>query len=175
MSKRVCEQDELCFSELEWQSLPEMPTRPIDEFTGANSRWFDPKLHWPTIGVDGNVAALLEPMVPCTELFLAFCADSVPISMLPLANDRLWTEPWLAFSAGELLWNPAFWISSLWNQTLVWVSHYDGRALNVNPGLQHPLCMVQCTHLITTGGTLHLYNRGSSMQVNSLCSGANNI
>ena len=27
-----------------------------------------------------------------------------------------------------------------------------------------PLCMVQCTHLITTDGTPHLYNRGSSMQ-----------
>ena len=38
-----------------------------------------------------------------------------------------------------------------------------------------PICMVQCTHLITTGGAPHLYNRGSSMQVNSLHSGANNI
>ena len=38
-----------------------------------------------------------------------------------------------------------------------------------------PLCMVQCTHLITTGGTPHLYNRRSSMQVNSLHSGANNM
>ena len=34
-----------------------------------------------------------------------------------------------------------------------------------------PICMVQCTHLITTGGTPHLYNRGSSMLVNSLHSG----
>ena len=25
------------------------------------------------------------------------------------------------------------------------------------------ICMVQCTHLITTGGTPHLYNRGSSI------------
>ena len=25
----------------------------------------------------------------------------------------------------------------------------------------NPICMVQCTHLITTGGTPHLYNRGS--------------
>ena len=55
-------------------------------------------------------------------------------------------------------------------------AHYDGRALSGNPGLQYPLCMVQCTHLITTGGTPHLYNRGStSMQVNSLHSGANNV
>ena len=38
-----------------------------------------------------------------------------------------------------------------------------------------PVCMVQCTHLITTGGTPNLYNRGSSMQVNSLHSGANNM
>ena len=53
--------------------------------------------------------------------------------------------------------------------------HYDDRALNGNPGLQYPPFMVQCTHLITTGGTPHLYNRGSSMQVNSLHSGANNI
>ena len=53
--------------------------------------------------------------------------------------------------------------------------HYDDRALNDNPGLQYPPFMVQCTHLITTGGTPHLYNRGSSMQVNSLHSGANNI
>ena len=30
-----------------------------------------------------------------------------------------------------------------------------------------PNCMVQCTHLITTGGTPHLYNRWSSMQVDS--------
>ena len=35
-----------------------------------------------------------------------------------------------------------------------------------------PLCMVQWTHLITTA---HLYNRGSSMQVNSLHFGANDI
>ena len=35
------------------------------------------------------------------------------------------------------------------------------------------ICMVQCTHLITTGGTPHLYNRGSSMLVNSLHSGEN--
>ena len=26
-----------------------------------------------------------------------------------------------------------------------------------------PICMVQCTYLITTGGIPHLYNRGSSM------------
>ena len=38
-----------------------------------------------------------------------------------------------------------------------------------------PFCMVQCTYLITTGGTPHLYNRGSSMQVNSLHSGANDV
>ena len=38
-----------------------------------------------------------------------------------------------------------------------------------------PLCMVQCTHLITTGGTPHLYNRGSSMLVNSLHSGENDM
>ena len=38
-----------------------------------------------------------------------------------------------------------------------------------------PICMVQCTHLITTGGTPHLYNRGSSMLVNSLHSGENNM
>ena len=38
-----------------------------------------------------------------------------------------------------------------------------------------PLCMVQRTHLITTGGTPHLYNRGSSMLVNSLHSGENNM
>ena len=38
------------------------------------------------------------------------------------------------------------------------------------------ICMVQCTHLITTGGTPHLYNtRGSSMLVNSLHSGENNM
>ena len=30
------------------------------------------------------------------------------------------------------------------------------------------ICMVQCTHLITTGGTPHLYNRGSSMLVDIL-------
>ena len=36
------------------------------------------------------------------------------------------------------------------------------------------ICMVQCTHLITTGGTPHLYDRGSSMLVNSLHSGENN-
>ena len=36
-----------------------------------------------------------------------------------------------------------------------------------------PICMVQCTHLITTGGTPDLYNRGSSMLVNSLHSGEN--
>ena len=37
------------------------------------------------------------------------------------------------------------------------------------------ICMVQCTHLITTGGTPHLYNRRSSMLVNSLHSGENNM
>ena len=37
------------------------------------------------------------------------------------------------------------------------------------------ICMVQCTHLITTGGTPHLYNIGSSMLVNSLHSGENNM
>ena len=37
------------------------------------------------------------------------------------------------------------------------------------------LCMVQWTHLITTGGTPHLYNRGSSMQASPLHSGANDI
>ena len=37
------------------------------------------------------------------------------------------------------------------------------------------LCMVQCTHMMTTDGTLHLYNRGSSMLVNSLHSGENNM
>ena len=37
------------------------------------------------------------------------------------------------------------------------------------------ICMVQCTHLITTGGTPHLYNKGSSMLVNSLHSGENNM
>ena len=35
--------------------------------------------------------------------------------------------------------------------------------------------MVQCTHLTTTGGAPHLYNRGSSMQVNSLHSEANDM
>ena len=30
-----------------------------------------------------------------------------------------------------------------------------------------PLCSVQCIHLITKGGTSHLYNRGSSKQFNS--------
>ena len=38
-----------------------------------------------------------------------------------------------------------------------------------------PLCMVQCTHLITTGGNPTCIIRGPSMQVNSLHSGANNI
>ena len=38
-----------------------------------------------------------------------------------------------------------------------------------------PLRMVKCTHLITTGGMPHLYNRGSSMQVNSLHSGENDM
>ena len=38
-----------------------------------------------------------------------------------------------------------------------------------------PICMVQWTHLITTGGTPHLYNRGSSMLVNSLHPGENNM
>ena len=37
------------------------------------------------------------------------------------------------------------------------------------------ICMVQCTHLITTGGTPHLYNRVSSVLVNSLQSGENNM
>ena len=55
--------------------------------------------------------------------------------------------------------------------------HYDGGALKGNPGLQyhppppthhphphpHPHYMVQCTQLMS-----HLYNRGSSMQVNSI-------
>ena len=36
------------------------------------------------------------------------------------------------------------------------------------------ICMVQCTHLITKGGTPHLYNGGSSMLVNSLHSRENN-
>ena len=36
-------------------------------------------------------------------------------------------------------------------------------------------CMVERTHLITTGGAPHLYNRGSSMQVNSLHSEANDM
>ena len=60
-----------------------------------------------------------------------------------------------------------------------WMIHFDGRALRGNLGQQYPppppLCMVQCTHLITTGGTPHLHNKRSSMQVNSLHSGANNI
>ena len=37
------------------------------------------------------------------------------------------------------------------------------------------ICMVQCTHLITTCGTPHLNNRGSSMLVNSLHSGENDM
>ena len=38
-----------------------------------------------------------------------------------------------------------------------------------------PVGMVHCTYLITTGVTPHLYNRGSSMQVNYLHSEANDM
>ena len=48
------------------------------------------------------------------------------------------------------------------------VSHNDGRALRGEPVLQFLLCMVQCTHLITTGGTPHLHNRvGQSREIYS--------
>ena len=40
--------------------------------------------------------------------------------------------------------------------------HYDGNALSFNPGLQYPICMVQCTHLITTGGTPHQITVGNN-------------
>ena len=80
------------------------------------------------------------------------------------------------------------------------IFHYDGRAPNCNPGRQYPhlygpvhtpdnkgrlICpegrvssLNKCNpiqHLMTTGGTPHLYNRGSSMLVNSLHSGENNM
>ena len=42
------------------------------------------------------------------------------------------------------------------------IKHYDVRALSYNPGLQYP-------------HTPHMYNRGSSMLVNSLHSGENNM
>ena len=37
------------------------------------------------------------------------------------------------------------------------------------------ICMVQCTHLITTGGTLHLYNRGSSILEKIICNFTNGV
>ena len=55
------------------------------------------------------------------------------------------------------------------------ISYHDGRALRDEPGLQYPISMVECTHLITTVGTSQLHNRGSSMQVNSFHSSANDM
>ena len=34
-------------------------------------------------------------------------------------------------------------------------AHYVSRAVKGDPGLQYPLCMVQCTHPISTDGTPH--------------------
>ena len=52
--------------------------------------------------------------------------------------------------------------------------HYDGRALRGNPGLQSPSLHGPVIAPENNRWDTHLYNRGSSMQVNSLYSGANN-
>ena len=58
-----------------------------------------------------------------------------------------------------------------WFFTLVTYSNTMLRPRAVIQVCSTHICMVQCTHLITAGGTPHLYNRGSSMLINSLHSG----
>ena len=53
--------------------------------------------------------------------------------------------------------------------------HYDGRALKGNLGLHHPLLHGSVDTPDNNSGAPHLYNRGSSMQVNSLHSEANDM
>ena len=77
-----------------------------------------------------------------------------------------------------------FIISQYWDSTACWnpcvsCQNYFHITMSVLWAIikvsSTPICMVQWTHLITTGGTPHLYNRGSSMLVNSLHPGENNM
>ena len=103
-------------------------------------------------------------------------------SYIPLVMFITWLEEFF----GKLFLPNFLWKLFSQGQTLYWTYLRNGWShwceIITMAGLwgviqvcSTPLCMVQCTHLITTGGAPHLYDRVSGVQVNSLHSEANNI
>ena len=168
--------------------------RPFMKVTHTVLRWCSQGRHTPTdctrstlsshhsfhIHIGAHITASSAKSVPYLPLYKTVILSALAREILQFS-----TNPWSrSHQFRELSSYPGYFRKPHWkSMRLLDISRVTCQVWSIMMAVlwaiiqvsSTPICMVQCTHLIITGRTPHLYNRGSSMLVNSLHSGENNM